>query len=602
MTFCSAVLREMLAVLRRRWRALLLYHLFFTILLTSLLLPASSLVLQALLRRTGEPAVTNLDIVTFLLSPTGLAWLLLAATLTLGWIFLDQAGMIVIAARGSAGRYRAAMAALWHVGLRLPRLLALTGIRVLGHLALSLPLVLLFAGLWARWLGDFELYFLVAERPPVVWWFLATVSPLIVLFVIGNGLLYGQWVLAVPIVLLEGPSILVALRRSARLAGQHRWQVLGAVLPVAAGVLLLPVLATLVIDWTVVPLLGLLPEWPPLLIGATIAVLMLAILLAVAATFLGIGANGLVVHAVYRRLTARREPMVEPPPSEGSVIAVWGVELVVLGFALAQALHVLAGFDLADDVAITAHRGSSLAAPENTLAAIVQAVADGADFVEVDVRAAADGVPVLLHDRDLLRVAGIDRRVWELRAEELGSIDVGSWLDPAFAGEGVPTLAQAIAAVGDAAGLYIEIKPALDTPALVARVIEELRAAGVVAGTIVASLNRAVLDEVHALEPGLRRARIVHSSIGLLDPGGSDALSLRAAVATPDLVVTAHRQGYELHVWTVNDTAAMSRLIDLGVDNIITDRPAALARLLEERAALGRGERLVLKLHNWLRR
>lgn len=72
--------------------------------------------LQALLDPSGEPAVTNFEIVSCLLSPVALARLALAATLTLGWIFLDQAGTIVIA----AGGYREAMAALLHVGLWLP--------------------------------------------------------------------------------------------------------------------------------------------------------------------------------------------------------------------------------------------------------------------------------------------------------------------------------------------------------------------------------------------------------------------------------------------------------------------------------------------------
>lgn len=600
MTFPLLVLREVLAVLRHRWRALLVYHLFFTLLLTSVLLPASSLMLQALLDRSGEPVVTNFEIVSFLLSPAGLAWLALAATLTLSWIFLDQAGMIVIAAGSARGRYREAMAALWHVGLRLPRLLALTAIRVLGHLALSLPLLLGLAALWSYWLADLDIYYVLREWPGALWWLFLSAAPLVLLLALGNALLYGRWVLAVPVMLLEDRALLASLERSALLVAPQRWRVLAAMLPVAAGVLGLPLLASLLVDWTAVPLLGLLPEWPALLVPATIAVLALAIRLAVLATFLGIGANGLVVHAVYRRATGRRAPLVSRPP-EGSLVAIWGAEVVVLGFALAQAMSLLSGFDLVDEVAITAHRGSSIEQPENTLAALRQAIADGADYVEVDVRETADGVPVLLHDRDLRRVAGIDRRIWEVRAEELATIDVGSWKDPAFAGARVPTLDEAIAAVGREAGLYLEIKPAPETPELVGYVVERLQAAGAIEGTIVASLNRAVLEEVGALAPELRRAWIVHSSIGLLVAGGYDALALRAAIVTPDRVVTAKRQGHELHVWAVNDSASMSRLLDMGVDNIITDRPAMLARLLEERAALGQAERLVLKIRNWLR-
>jgi glycerophosphoryl diester phosphodiesterase len=66
-------------------------------------------------------------------------------------------------------------------------------------------------------------------------------------------------------------------------------------------------------------------------------------------------------------------------------------------------------------------------------------------------------------------------------------------------------------------------------------------------------------------------------------------------------VARTHRAGNELHVWTVNTPQAMSRFIDMGVDNIITDRPAVLAQLLQRRQALTDAELLVIKLRNWLR-
>ena len=568
------MLREVLWGLRRHGRSLVLYHLFFTILATVLLLPASSWLLTALLNSAGKPAVTNFDILAFLLSPVGLFWLLAAATSTLTWVIADQAGMIVIAASTERGRYTAAMSALWHIGRRLPRFLALTGLRVAGHVALSVPLLLAMLGLYHWQLADLDIYYVVNERPSAFWRFLAAAAPLALVLVVGNGLLYVRWVLAVPILLLQDQGPWAALQRSAALARRRRLQIAATVLPVAAGIVLLPVLGTLVIDRVAVPLLGFLPERNAILIPATLVVITAAIVTAIAATFVGIGLNGLVVHALYRRATGRNVRVATRSP-EGSALAVWGVELAVLVFAAFQASQVLASFDFTDEVRISAHRGSSMAAPENTLASIEQAILDGADYVEIDVRETADGVPVLLHDRDLRRVAGDDRRIWEVRSAELDEIDVGGWFGPDFAGEPIPTLVQAIETTRGRAELYIEIKPAPETPELVRRVVETLQAETAVEGTIIASLNRAILDEVHDLEPGLRRAQLVHTSIGRLDQRSYDILAMRAAIVTPNDVVTARRLGYELHVWTVNDEALMSRFIDMGVDNIITDRPAA---------------------------
>jgi glycerophosphoryl diester phosphodiesterase len=138
-------------------------------------------------------------------------------------------------------------------------------------------------------------------------------------------------------------------------------------------------------------------------------------------------------------------------------------------------------------------------------------------------------------------------------------------------------------------------------PDLVPNVVARLQAKDAIEGTIVASFDRRVLDAVGKLEPRLRRALLIYTSIGEPDRRGYDILSIRASAITPEQVVRAHRLGYEVHAWTVNDRREMSRLIDMGVDVIVTDLPAELRSLLAERAALRPDERLVVKLRSWLR-
>src|SRR5262249_2835558 len=109
-------------------------------------------------------------------------------------------------------------------------------------------------------------------------------------------------------------------------------------------------------------------------------------------------------------------------------------------------------------VKVTAQRGHARAAPENTLSAVRAAIASGADYAEVDVQQTADGVVVLLHDRDLKRVAGVSRRLDELSYDEVRRLDVGSWFSPAFAGERVPTLVEVIDLCRGRIRLNIELK------------------------------------------------------------------------------------------------------------------------------------------------
>ena len=89
---------------------------------------------------------------------------------------------------------------------------------------------------------------------------------------------------------------------------------------------------------------------------------------------------------------------------------------------------------------VTAHRGASAAAPENTIAAFERAIEVGVDAIETDIRLSRDGVPVLVHDADLSRVANSGAKVADLTAAELARIDVGAWMAPAFSGQGIPTL------------------------------------------------------------------------------------------------------------------------------------------------------------------
>jgi glycerophosphoryl diester phosphodiesterase len=93
---------------------------------------------------------------------------------------------------------------------------------------------------------------------------------------------------------------------------------------------------------------------------------------------------------------------------------------------------------------VTAHRGSSFKAPENSLSAIRAAFEDGADIIEIDIQMTSDGILVLNHDRSLTKVAGVGERVHNLTFEEIAILDIGSRFSRQFSGEKIPTLAEVI--------------------------------------------------------------------------------------------------------------------------------------------------------------
>jgi glycerophosphoryl diester phosphodiesterase len=245
-------------------------------------------------------------------------------------------------------------------------------------------------------------------------------------------------------------------------------------------------------------------------------------------------------------------------------------------------------------VRVTAHRGHARAAPENTRSALRKAIQSGADYAEVDVHQTADGVIVLLHDRDLKRVAGVPRRLDELSFDEVTQLDVGRWFDPAFTGERVPTLKEAINLCRGRIKMNIELKffsPDRRLAAEVARLVREL---DFESQCLVTSLEYDALLEAKRHNPGLRTGLIVAHALGDISQLEVDALSVRADFLSAELLRAAHRQGREVHVWTVNDARQMTEFIKRGVDNLITSDPDLALRVRDEWANLTETERLVL--------
>ncbi|QOR38706.1 glycerophosphodiester phosphodiesterase [Billgrantia diversa] len=617
---------DVLRSLREHLRPLVAYHLFFTLLASSLLLPGVAWTLTGLLRHFDRPVVTNAALLDLLLSPAGILWLLAAIGLTFLILYLQQAGMILVAVKRRDNHYQLAFTALWQTLRRLPVLAGLVVLQVGTHLLLLLPVALLLGWLYGLIIGGLDPYYVLRLRPPALWYFLATAVPLMLGWVLTAAWLYVRWILALPVATLENLSAVASLKRSRELTRGHRGKVALVVIFVLLIIVALPFLASSLFDHVFTPLLWWLPERNAVLIPAMLSYMTGYVLATLAITFIGIAANALLSACLYLRLAHREPRPAAPPPDAHPGRLAWGVEMVVLLFALLQAWWIVNSFELRDTVAIIAHRGSSMAAPENTLSAIKRANEDRAHYVEVDVQLTADGEVVLYHDRSLQRLTGDPRSLQEMNVEELREYDVGSWFGDAFIGERIPTLAEAFAAVRGKSALMIDMKPDPGTEdALVEAVLDTMRretearreclarvtpaqaarcgSPDVSGETRLAVMSTRVLDKIKKREPDLRVTLLAQLVMpGTLDRRSFDALGLRHNRITDNEIRLARKLGYEVHAWTVNDRARMSQLIDLGVDAIITDYPDRLAELIHDRRELSDGEVLLVKLRNWLRR
>jgi glycerophosphoryl diester phosphodiesterase len=209
---------------------------------------------------------------------------------------------------------------------------------------------------------------------------------------------------------------------------------------------------------------------------------------------------------------------------------------------------------------------------------------------------------VVLHDSDLVRVAGLQQRVAESTLAQIKSLDVGRGFGAEFQGERVPTLQELIAAAGDRIRLNIELKPSGpdDVAPLVHAVLGSLKQAGITARCRLCSQSYEGLQLARQLEPALQIGFIAGGRLGELAELKVNFLMVAERLATRKLTDTARVRGIEVHVWTVNDPQALAPLLDRGAANIITDDPGLMRRRLEEIQRLSPAERLLLRARNEL--
>lgn len=246
---------------------------------------------------------------------------------------------------------------------------------------------------------------------------------------------------------------------------------------------------------------------------------------------------------------------------------------------------------------VFAHRGGAALRPENTLLAFDHGLSLGADGLELDVHLSRDGVVVVHHDSTLERTTNGRGPIAGLTADELARLDAGYHFE-GFRGlaGGVPTLTQVLERY-PSASLIIELK--VNEPELAHRTIDEVRAAGAIERVAIGSFGTRVLRAARAYEPRLvtgasreeTRLALYRSRIHWParhppnDAFQVPELSGSTRVVSPRFVKHAHSRGIAVQVWTVNDAGDMRRLLDWGVDGLISDRPDIAVEVVSGRFA-----------------
>lgn len=255
---------------------------------------------------------------------------------------------------------------------------------------------------------------------------------------------------------------------------------------------------------------------------------------------------------------------------------------------------------------VLGHRGTAGTHPENTLVSFRQALADGADVLEMDVHLTKDKQVVVCHDATVDRTTNGRGKIAEMTLAEIRKLDAGYRFKPqsqaafTFRGQGIgiPTFEEVLSEFPNAP-MNVEIKA--NSQELVNLFFAALKKHGrmndvtvLVAGNV-HSLVRKIRRKTHLKMTGFSRREVavfmLLTRLGLghrFKPRGGRAFQVpvnrgRLKIVTPKFVRAAHKLGLEVHVWTINDEKDMQRLLDMGVDGLFTDFPGVMRRLVDQR-------------------
>ncbi|GAB6166267.1 hypothetical protein JCM19992_22670 [Thermostilla marina] len=604
---------------RRHWRSLTLVDIAVKMLGVAVLTPSFGLVLRGMLALSPEGVLADQQIAGYLASPLGAALGIILAALGLA-IGAFEAGIVLIyltigereEAEGRNARENAV--ANLYAALRLTfsrrRALFATALRILVPLvAVFVPFAIV-AALTAFWLlGSHDINWYLTTKPPEFFMAVAIGGLLLLGYCVAAAAMLARYFLAFPLVLVDGLSSRDAVRRSGAVVhGQRMGLALGV-----AGIWG----AYLATSWLVSGFVGgvcwawlhYVAQRPQLFL---VVVQLCALIWIATQAMLHVAGNVLFVlfvYAAYRRFHPRggfQQAELESIKSAAGKIKPSVVRWAWVGVIGAGVVGALVGWEAVDTVAdvpdceVLAHRAGAFHAPENTLAAVEMAIENRADAVEIDVQETADGRVVVIHDADLMKVAGVPLVVEEATLLELQQVDIGSHFDPRYSNQRVPELRDMLEACRDRIPLVIELKRYAHGEHLVQLVIDAVEQAEMSDQVRLMSLDRELVKELRELRPDWSVGQLTAVAVGDLTRDDVAFLGVHTALAGRELIRSAHQRNKEVYVWTVNDPVWVAVLASRDADGILTDDVSMARRALREMKNLSPAERLLIEIGIYL--
>lgn len=271
----------------------------------------------------------------------------------------------------------------------------------------------------------------------------------------------------------------------------------------------------------------------------------------------------------------------------GKKVVVLVMVFLILGLYIDNTPYAVSAAMLRDDNAhidIVAHRAGAMFAPENTIAALHEAIDSKADYAEIDVQETKDGQLIVMHDANFERTAGVRKNVWDVEFNELRQYDAGIRTAYRYKDEKIPTLEEMIQEAGNNIKLMIELKSTGHEQNLEQRTVDLIRQYQYQEQCMVVSMDRKILKKIKELAPEIKTGLISAVAYGSLENmEEADAFSVEATFVTRNMISRLKANGKPIYVWTLNNEKSIRKYVEMGVDGIITDNQYLASYVLDTR-------------------
>jgi len=591
--------QKVFGIVGNRKQVLTMIHLFYTLLGMMIFVPFIGFLAQLMLKLSGNDVLSDMQIAGFIFSPLGFVSFLVIFALLVTIIIFEQVSMQAVAVAKLKEEHITALSSISFALRHVQKIFLFANRLILRLFIIMLPFLAL-AGLVAFFLiTDHDINYYLSQKPPE---FMTVVGINVVIILLMSMFLVKKllsWSLALPLILFNGVSPANSFSKSEEMTQKSKKEIFVYFAKWVAVSILVSIVVLGTINF----------------IGDTLAsnyfdkikvlifiIGLFAALLSLVNFFITIFTSGTFAALTVLLANKYGASLQSEGLNVKELASTWQVNKtkIVLGFAGLAAVSFIMGSLFLDssgklqDVEVFAHRGAAGKAPENTMAAFKQAIVDKTDWIELDVQESKDGVVVVIHDSDVMKLAGVSPKIWESTLEELQQIDIGSWFDPKFEREKIPTLKEVLQEVKGKAKVLIELKDYGHDIALEEKVVDIVEEMGMSKDVAVMSLNPEQVKKLKALRPECESGILLSKVVGDISKMDVNFLAVNLGMMDPSFIKKTHAVGKKLYVWTADDPITIFKMLTYGVDGIITNEPEIARHVIKERNNLKPIERLIL--------